>query len=321
MLTSMSDVTIKDFAALYSGVDSDISIEISTSNSVAEAVGPSIIIEATNIKVNGEVGSNVKLIGNTVTVLGQTHKSSKVSGKNLFVDTLKGEASGDKINIKKLDSGEIDGDEIRVADVAGGKISGKNIYIHKLRSNAKIMLLKLLEIKIVEGGQNQITISPKAYSKTRECIERDTAKMRRLNETLKQYILFLKKGADKIHSLKSVTDNLKEIIEENNRSGASTPQYIKNNIKDYMDIINKTREAKNKVIDIKNRIEEIDSRLKSVDDECDGAVVICENGWRNNNDISYERIFPKKISSVLVKDGEVCKIVATKKDELIKERH
>jgi len=114
----VGEISFKTTGSLNSGVDSDVSLHVSETDLGKDAIGTDMSVEVTEIDIDGNVGSNARVVALRATVAGQTHKTVCLKADDLDINIHKGKAYGKNIKVIRLEHGKIDGD-FAIEAVAG----------------------------------------------------------------------------------------------------------------------------------------------------------------------------------------------------------
>ncbi|CAI6149982.1 MAG: hypothetical protein SPLUMA2_SPLUMAMAG2_01662 [uncultured Sulfurimonas sp.] len=114
----VGEISFKITGSINSGVDSDVSLNVSETDLEKDAIGTGMSVEVTEIDIDGNVGSNARVVALRATVAGQTHKTACIKADDLDINVHKGKAYGKNIKVTRLEHGEIDGD-FAIEAVAG----------------------------------------------------------------------------------------------------------------------------------------------------------------------------------------------------------
>jgi hypothetical protein len=141
-------------------------------------------VEVTDINIEGNVGSNARVIARTASISGQTHATSIVKADKLDIDVHRGKAYGKKIKISRLEHGEVDGDEVSIAQAMGGQIKAKEIDIDICNAHVQATASKRIEIHRLQGSENTFTIDPLIKKVTQADLNRNQVEIQVLESEL-----------------------------------------------------------------------------------------------------------------------------------------
>jgi len=197
----VGQISFKTTGSIASGVDSDVSISVKETDSIKDAIGMGMLVEVTEIDIEGNVGSDAKVIAKRATIAGQTHGSAMVKADKLDINVHKGTAYGKEIKITRLEHGTVDGDFVEIAQALGGKIYAKEIEIEICASHVKATASRRIEINKMQGSENIFTINPilkksakAGFDENKGNIEEIENEVTRLKSEIKKYTKLLKDG-------------------------------------------------------------------------------------------------------------------------------
>lgn len=154
----VSEISFKSTGNVNAGLNTDISIHVKETDSLTDAIGMGVEVEATEIDVEGNTGSNSIVKAKKIKIGGQTHKSSTIIAPDIEINLHRGLAKGEKVQIKRLEQGRVEGDEVHIEQAAGGEVVAKNVTIEILQSHVNIVASESITIKKMRGSENVLII-------------------------------------------------------------------------------------------------------------------------------------------------------------------
>ncbi|QOP41506.1 flagellar assembly protein A [Sulfurimonas marina] len=288
----VSEISFKTTGSISSGVDSDVNISVKESDAIKDAIGTGMVVEVSEIDIDGNVGSNAKVIAKRATVGGQTHQSALVSADDLDINVHKGRAEGKKIHITRLEHGYVKGDDIEVAQALGGNIFGKNIVLDVCTSHVKATATKLIEIKKLHGSENTFTIDPKLSDDVQKDLKNneDTIKeleveIRELKKEVEKYTKLVKEGTPAFLDIKKRLVHYK-------KNGVKMPEAFVKKYKQFQAMQEQLKSLEEKLVKQQDHLNLLGSKVSSFQDNIFDARIINRGEWIGYNEIKFKLVEP-----------------------------
>ena len=288
----VGEISFKTTGSIASGIDSDVSINVKESDAVKDAVGTGMLVEVTEIDIDGNVGSNAKVIARTATIGGQTHKTSVIKADKLDINVHKGKATGVNVHVTRLEHGEINGEIVDVSQALGGVINAKEIEIGVCASYVKATASRRIEIKKMHGSENIFTIDPLLKKDAKEGLDENKeeitalkTKVRDLKKEVLEYTQKIKEGTPAFKDIK------KRLMHYKN-NGVKMPASFVKKYKQFQEmqehLINTKREYEIKT----DQLKLLTTRTASFQDDIFDARVINRDRWVGFNEIRFKLVDP-----------------------------
>ncbi|PAF53952.1 hypothetical protein BKH42_03005 [Helicobacter sp. 13S00482-2] len=286
------------------GLDSGITLTITSEDDLSDAIGANMIIEATTINVTGSVGENVELSAQSISIKGQTHQSSIINATEAKITTHKGKFYGENVDVKNLDCGFIQTTNCSIETSSGATIYAKKVSIKKLKSNNKINFSSECNLKEIQGGSNEFIISASSHISTEETIDFIKqkisllkTKMRSMAKKYQFLISEAKKNKPTIDKIKAADKAAQKVMLSDND--------IKEAYQEFTIHIKQLRVLKKELITLQDKIKQLSHNLIQIEDETLRAKINTNSEWKQENEIIYQRKYPKAIDEMLIlQDGE-----------------
>jgi len=156
----ISEISFKTTGSIETQLDADVSINVKEKDSMKDAIGQGMEVTVNVINIEGSVGPNAKVTAKKATVEGQVHQSAIIRADELTINVHKGTAYGKDVHIARLEHGIVEAERVTISQATGGKIRAREIIIDLLGSHVKLTASHLIEIKKIQGGENQLRIDP-----------------------------------------------------------------------------------------------------------------------------------------------------------------
>lgn len=301
---SFSEVSLRKNGSLLGGHLKGFVVDVTCSNPSQDAIGASVILEASDIKIYGSVAENSQIIGNKVEVNGQTHQSSVIRAKELSIDKHKGSAFGEKISINSLENGSVDGQDILVHEASGGTMRAEKLIIEKLYSRTTSYVACSVHIKEVKGGDNRVMITSRATTQIQESVAYTTGKIESNIAQINTLLGVLNKDIMHIRKIKPLIERIKVIMEDNKKNNKPNKPEITSNIAQYMLTLRRSKYFKERLLALQEDSKKLNAYLEELDVHTKDAKVTLESPWQKENEIVFESFFPASRDILFLDDGE-----------------
>ena len=306
----VGEISFKTTGSVLTGLGSDVSLSVKENDSQKDAIGAGMEVQVSEIDIKGNVGPNSKVYANRATVEGQTHKTSSITANDLTINIHKGFASGDNIQITRLEHGVAEGKKVEITQAMGGTIRAKDIEIGQCTSYVKATASRLIEIKKLQGSENIFTIDPLLQKEKNEDFDEKKHEIQELQTSVDE----IKKEIDKYKKMiKDNTDSFNEIKKRLmyfKQNGIKMPtafvakykQHLK--AQEYLDGIINEYKVKNDKLTLLN------AKTTSLQENIFDARIINRDKWMGHNELIFKLIEPPIEVSYKPFEGSVDKIFA-----------
>jgi len=285
-------VSFKTTGSIRSGKDSDVSMSVKESDAIKDAVGTGMVVEVSEIDIDGNVGSNAKVIAKKANVGGQTHKTAYIEADELSINVHKGSAKGEHVHITRLEHGNVEGEDVAISQALGGTIKAREINIEICTSHVKAIASKRIEIKKMQGSENSFIIDPLLQDDVTEEVEDNNAKIEKLEKELKSledevqhYMKLVKEG-------RSAFLDIKKRLAHYKAKGVKLPASFVKKYKQYQDIQEHLKALKKEKKQKEEMLQLLNGKLTTIQDDILEARVINRDRWVGYNEIKFKLIDP-----------------------------
>jgi ABC-type uncharacterized transport system substrate-binding protein len=311
----VGEISFKTTSSIAAGVDSDVTINVKETDAIKDAIGTGMVVEVSEIDIDGNVGSNAKVMALKASIGGQTHKTAILRADNLQINVHKGKAYGKSIHITRLEHGDIDGDIVEISQAIGGNIRAKEISIELCGSYVEATASRLIEIKKLQGSENVFTIDPLLKKSTKQGLDENQGQIQELEDSVKN----IKKEIAKY--TKVVKDNQSAFMDVKKR----LINYKKNNVKmptSFVKQYKQFQKVQEHLVSIKKEFEVKNDQLNllttktaSFQDNIFDARIINRDRWIGHNEIVFKLVDPPIEVSFNPPEGSQDKIFAVVETE------
>ena len=288
----VGEISFKTTGSINSGVDSDVSLNVKEADAIKDAIGTGMHVEVTEIDIDGNVGSNAKVIALKATIGGQTHKTAMIKADKLDINVHKGKAEGKNIKITRLEHGEVDGNTVYITQALGGQIRAKEIDIEICASHVKATASKRIEIQKLHGSENIFTIDPvlkqdaqDGLSDNKDAIQELKNDIRDLGKEVTKYTKLVKEGTASFLDIKKRLLHYK-------KSGVKMPASFVKKYKQFTTMQEHLKEIKEEYDVKKDQLSLQTTRTSSFQDNIMDARVINRDRWVGYNEIRFKLVEP-----------------------------
>ena len=286
----VGEISFKTTGSIKSGVDSDVDISVKEADAIKDAVGTGMLVEVTKINIEGNVGSNAKVIAKEAEIHGQTHKTAYIKADDLNINVHKGKAKGKNVHITRLEHGEVEGEEVKIAQALGGIIRAKEIDIEICASHVKAIASKRIEIQKMQGSENIFTIDP-TLNKEKD-LESNKENIESLKRQLKELQEEIKKQA---HLLKEATPafiEIKKRLVHYKKNGVKMPESFVKKYKQFQAMQENYKTSKEEADILQDKLNLLTTKTASFQDNILDARIINRDRWIGYNEIKFKLIDP-----------------------------
>jgi len=288
----VESIDFKTTGSIESGVDSEVNIIVKEADAVKDAVGPGMTVEVTEIEIDGNVGSNAKVIAQKASIGGQTHKTATVKADDLDINVHKGSAYGGKIHITRLEHGNVEGEYVNISQAVGGNIRAKEATLEICASHVKVTASKKIEIKRLLGSENTFTIDPLLSRNVQNSVEDNEDQIKELEQEMRD----LKKEIEKYtHLIKSGTKSFIEIkkrLLHYQKNKVKMPESFVKKYKQFQNMQQRLKDLQAEYQQKEEKLNLLSTRTASFQDNIFEARVINRDKWVGYNEIKFKLVDP-----------------------------
>jgi len=288
----VGEISFKTTGSISSGIDSDVNISVREQDAIKDAVGTGMHVEVTEIEIDGNVGSNAKVIAKRASIGGQTHKTAYIKADDIDINVHKGKAEGINVKVSRLEHGLIEANHAMVAQALGGTIKAREIEIEICASHVKATASRRIEIKKLHGSENIFTIDPllskdlqNDVNEHSQRIKNLKSEMRDLKEKVTKYTAIVKEGTPAFLEIKKRLMHYK-------KNGVKMPESFVKKYKQFQKVQERLKEAKESFALAQDQLNLLTTRTASFQDNIFDARVINRDRWIGYNEIRFKLVDP-----------------------------
>ena len=288
----VSEVSFKTTGSIRSGKDSDVSMSVKEKDAIKDAVGTGMIVEVSEIDIDGNVGSNAQVIANKANIGGQTHKTAYIEADALSINVHKGRAKGEEVHITRLEHGIVEGDEVFISQAIGGTIKAQEVHIELCASHVKVIASKTIEIQKMQGSENSFVIDPLLQDDITEEVLDNKAKIEQLQEDIVNIEKEVDEYFKKIKEGRGAFLEIKKRLAHYKAKGVKLPASFVKKYKLYQEMQEHLKSLKKELKQKREMLQLFEGKLPTFQHDILEARVINRDRWVGYNEIKFKLIDP-----------------------------
>ncbi|WP_457597475.1 flagellar assembly protein A [Hydrogenimonas sp.] len=290
----LEEVSFKKTGSIDAGVETEVKLHINEKDVLKDAIGTGVEVEATEVKVEGNVGASAIVRAEEVYIGGQTHQSSEIHAERAEVNVHRGhlKCSGEA-KITRLEGGLVEAREATVSQMIGGEVRAMKVSVELLGANAKIYAVSGIEIGRMVGENNRLVIDASkidAYhndiltlEENLETLEKEIGK---LEERLADRESVLQKSEGAVRTLRQ------KILDEQKRGIKPRPAFV-SKIKQFQKLKDQIEELRQKIATAEAKRQEIKSKLLAYQDMIVHATISNRGEWKEYTGVEFHLLYPE----------------------------
>ena len=304
----IDEISFKKTGSISSGIDSDVNISVSESDAIKDAIGTGMHVEVTEIEIDGNVGSNAKVVARKASIGGQTHKTATIRADKLDINVHKGKAYGNNIHVTRLEHGDIEGDIVGVTQALGGNIKAKEIDIEVCASHVKATATRRIEIKKLQGSENIFTIDPLLSKNAKKGLTENKQEISSLQKEISDLSKDVQKYKEIIQEGKPAFLDIKKRLINYKKKGVKMPDSFVKKYKQFQNLELKLKGFEESLAIKSDSLILQTTRTSSFQDNIFDARVINRDRWIGYNEIKFKLVDPPMELVFKPKEGSQEKI-------------
>ncbi len=311
----VSEISFKSTGNVNAGLNTDIAIHVKEDDSMRDAIGMGVEVEATEVNVEGNVGSNSTVTAQKIKIGGQTHKSSVLMAPEIDINLHRGLAKGKEVQVRRLEQGRIEADEVFVEQAAGGEIIGRHVTIEILASHVNVIASESITIKKMRGSENVLTIDQakvgdnvQAFEELEDSIEEKRIEINRAKKKLDE-----QKRLYKRHE--SAIKEIKERLVAYKKSGVKLPDAFVRKYKEFQSLHNDISQQEREYNLLLEMFEDFQKQRGSFQSSIMDARVTNYDVWKGHNEVNFHLSSPAQELSYVPAEGLKESIIMLKYDQ------
>ncbi|TLD85330.1 DUF342 domain-containing protein [Helicobacter sp. MIT 11-5569] len=303
------EVSFKTTGSLIGSIDSQTVVNITEADTMKEALGQGMKIQAGEVNIEGNVGTDAIVHSKKVRIGGLTHQNSKIYADDVEVATHKGYIKGENIQIDMLETGIVEGKRVEVSKMYGGKIYAEEIIIQTLHANAFLYATKSIHVVHMKKGENKFFLAAN-YSPSNK--EKYNALLHKKNHSIKEAIRMtkeLKVESLEVAKLKETADEVRKVLMQYKNTQTKPPSYLLEKFEAYRARVVALREKREKINQLSEAFKNARDDIIKLDSQTKNATITIESGWVGHNEVHYTFYAPSKELLCVPKPGEPTRVI------------
>lgn len=288
----IKEISFKTTGSIKSGVTSDVNLSVNESDAYKDAIGSGMEVEVSEIEIDGNVGSNARVVALKATVGGLTHKTSYVKADVLDINVHKGKAVGKQVHITRLEHGVVEADSVVIAQALGGHIRAKEIFIGICASHVHATATKTIEIQKMQGSENIFTIDPLLTKDTKKSLNTNQEAIAELSSDIKILEKKIKALKIKTKEGKSAFIDIKKRLMHYKKNGVKMPTSFVRKYKDFMQLHDDLKELQEESAIKNDKLLLYTTKTSSFQDDIFDARIINKDRWVGYNEVRFKLVDP-----------------------------
>lgn len=227
----INEISFKTTGTINSNLDADITINVTKSDPLEDAIEEGMHVKVRKLSVNGNVGPNTKMETRDISIGGQTHDKAFIQCINADIKQHRGKVIGREVTIDTLEGGEVVADKAIIAHAVRGKIRAKTIEIGTLGSNVTMESPSYIHVDMITGGENKFVIDTSIKSAFDENKKPDIGYLKKLENELKLLHKTLKETNEKVKKNLTPCKKIQALIMKSKKEGATISDKLMKNFK------------------------------------------------------------------------------------------
>ncbi|WP_456381523.1 flagellar assembly protein A [Hydrogenimonas sp.] len=289
----LEEVSFKKTGSIDAGVETEVKLHINERDILKDAIGTGVEVEATEIKVEGNVGASAVVHAERVSIGGQTHQSSRIFADEAKVNVLRGYLkTGGVAEILRVEGGTVEAKEAKISQMIGGEVKAMHIEIGLLGANAKLYTVSGIVIEKMLGENNRLIVDASRIDVYHEEILSLEEKL----ETIEKKIEKVKERLDERKEIASKSESavatLKQKILRDQKKGIKPKPAFIGKLKQFQKLKEQIHTLEEELGGLKTKRREIQERLLSYQEMVTRAKIVNRGEWKEYTTIEFHLLYP-----------------------------
>ncbi len=309
----INEANFKTTGSIQAGTDTNVTLVVRETDTIKDAIGTGIIVEADEIEVKGNVGANAIVKANEVIIGGQTHQKAKIYAKSAKISIHIGKVEAENVEIDRLEGGSVVAKRVKIKSVVGGSITAQSIQIDTLGSNCTITASHLIDVRYLRGTDNKFIIDASKMPESADATQDQINKIESTKTELATLLKNIETKKNVINENKDSIYTIKAKVEELSKAKVIPPVTFMKKLKEYQGLVNEYntllkifKEKKELLADLKDELEIMQSGIFS-------AKVINRGNWIELNEIRFVIVDPPQNVTYISKQNETAHVITLEK--------
>ncbi len=309
----INEANFKTTGSIQAGTDTNVTLVVRETDTIKDAIGTGIIVEADEIEVKGNVGANAMVKANEVIIGGQTHQKAKIYAKNAKISIHIGKVEAENVEIDRLEGGNVVAKRVKINSVVGGSITAQNIQINTLGSNCTITASHLIDVRYLRGTDNKFIIDTSKMPESAEATQEQLNKIENTKAELASLLKNIETKKNVINENKDSIYTIKAKVEELSKAKVIPPVTFMKKLKEYQGLVNEYNTLLKIFKDKKELLSTLKDELEIMQNGIFSAKVINRGNWVELNEIRFVIVDPPQNVTYISKQNETAHAITLEK--------
>ena len=309
----INEANFKTTGSIQAGTDTNVTLVVRETDTIKDAIGTGIIVEADEIEVKGNVGANAMVKANEVIIGGQTHQKAKIYAKNAKISIHIGKVEAENVEIDRLEGGNVVAKRVKINSVVGGSITAQNIQINTLGSNCTITASHLIDVRYLRGTDNKFIIDTSKMPESAEATQEQLNKIEYTKAELASLLKNIETKKNVINENKDSIYTIKAKVEELSKAKVIPPVTFMKKLKEYQGLVNEYNTLLKIFKDKKELLATLKDELEIMQNGIFSAKVINRGNWVELNEIRFVIVDPPQNVTYISKQNETAHAITLEK--------
>ncbi len=305
----VKEISFRQTGSIVVDEDKDITLDISESSPVVDAIGSNMTARATEVIVRGSMGDNSSVYADKAEVQGLTHATSKVFAKEATITTHRGYLEAKEAHVERLEGGEVVADVVHIGHANSGKVRAKKIYITNLGSNCEFTASSLIDITAILGSDNKFFFQAGATPNEKILFEKAVENKAGLEKEYTEKYDSFKKMIKLVEDNKPSALKIKQMIDEDVKKGLEPRETFVIKYKQFTQMLAKAKALKSEFDEIKSALDDISHEVATFEDKLLDARLINHGIWKNYQSVVFRASGGKHECKYNPKEGSRSKAI------------
>ncbi|MCF6200620.1 MAG: FapA family protein [Hydrogenimonas sp.] len=312
----IDEVSFKKTGSIDAGVETEVKLHVSESDHMKDAIGTGVEVEATEVKVEGNVGASAVVVAEEVVIGGQTHQSSQIVAKTAKINVHRGFLKvSEEATISRLEGGEVEAKSARVSQAIGGEVKAIDIDVEVIASNVKLFAVSKIVIGKMLGENNKLVIDPSKIEAYHNEIVELEEKIVQIEKELSKLEELHNQKKSTIEKSETAVNTLKKRILEAKRKGQKPQPAFLAKIKQYQKLLDETSDIAAEIAKAQRSLQEVKRKLLAYQEMVINSKIVNYGEWKDYTDIEFHLLYPQKTLQHTPKAGESNQLIYLKRVE------
>ncbi len=290
----LEEVSFKKTGSIDAGVETEVKLHVNETDFMKDAIGTGVEVEATEVKVEGNVGASALVKAEDVVVGGMTHQSSRIYAKTARINVHRGFLKClERAEISRLEGGIVEAKEAAISQVVGGEVKAMKIEAGILAANARLFGVTEITIDKMVGENNKIVIDPSeidAYHDEITSLEKEIEAIEKNIEKIDTELELKNQIRQKSES--AVATLKKRIVQDIKKGIKPKPAFVAK-VKQFQKLVETIEGIEKKRREAEESLQASKARLLAYQEMILHAKIVNRGEWKEYTTIEFHLLYPQ----------------------------